>query len=221
MILFVFAALIVWGLTGLIIAALISRHGHNFVLLAVMGLGYGPLLTLIWLQSSAGQETGCHVVRQVGQTPRRDHCHALVELDGTEGSVASARIVLDAIAPAMGRVEFTSVLDHELFNSADVFEVDEARAAYLERSADELGYPEADLTLISGRRDKALGRHAIKNGFDVIVVGRGRSVFGDWVRGDSLGRLARHVAVPLMIGPPVETTAARQQPVASSDVRIR
>ena len=46
------AALAVWGLCGLIIAALLARHGHNFWLYAVLGLGYGPFLVAIWLGAS-------------------------------------------------------------------------------------------------------------------------------------------------------------------------
>lgn len=221
MVLSVLAALLIWGSIGLVIAAVLSRHGHNFFLLALMGLGYGPLLILIWLQSSSGQETGCYNIREATDASRPERVDVLVELDGTQGSIASAGIVLAAIGPAIGRVRFTSVIDHELFNSADVFQVDEVRADYLSRAADQLGHPEAELTLISGRRDKALRSHATANHFDIIVVGRTPRFLTDRLRGNTLSQLARHAEVPVIIGPAPNAATPNRKPEVCANLTLR
>ena len=195
------AVLAVWGLSGLIIAALLARHGHNFWLYAVLGLGYGPFLVAIWL--GAAQKPGATLVAAGRPVNPSGWIDVLVGLDGSEAAVESTSKVLDTLGPAIRRIRFASALDYELTNAMNKFELDDHRRDHLRDAATDLGYPEAELALVSGQPDKALVAHAMENDLNLLVVAHRRNPNIGAVRGSTVGRLARNAEVAVLIGPPV------------------
>ena len=127
----------------------------------------------------------------------------LVGLDGTDDAVESTRHVIATLASATRRVRLAAVLDHEVSGSAEVFEADDRRIAYLETAARSLGMPDAEIAVLSGQPDKALADHATEHNFDMLVVAHRRDTLLSGIRGSTVGRLARNAALPILIGPPV------------------
>jgi nucleotide-binding universal stress UspA family protein len=201
-----FTALLMWAFAGVLIAWLSSRHGHNFWIMAVIGLAYGPLLVLIWIRGLKGQQTGSRLVRFDAREQRNGWIDVLVGLDGTSDCVESTGQALSTLGDAVGRVQLASVLDHEVFNSHDMFSIDERRIHYLQQAATKLALPHAELSLISGQPDKALHRHAAKHGFDLLVVSHRRAALPGAIRGSTATRLARSAEVPVLIGPATAAT---------------
>lgn len=197
------AALAVWGVSGLIIAALLSRHGHNFWLYAVLGLGYGPFLVAIWLSSSRDEPPSATIVATGGPANEQGWIDVLVGLDGTDAAVHSTGQVLETLRPAIRRIRFASALDHELINALNKFELDDHRRDHLSRVSRELGFPNAELALVSGQPDKALVAHAVENELHLLVVAHRRHPNIGAVRGSTVARLARNARIPVLIGPPV------------------
>ncbi len=201
-----FTALGVWAAAGVITAAILSRHGHNFWLFALIGLGYGPFLLLIWLQGARGQQTRSVVIRPgtapSSRRPDAGWLDVLVGLDGSVESVSSTHRVLESLHPAVRRLQLTSAIDHEISNQPDAFGTDERRIEYLQQAANTLGYPEAELALISGQPAKALLEHAEQNSFDLLVIAhRARGLVAS-LQGSTASRLVRRADIPVLIGPP-------------------
>ena len=195
-------ALAVWAICGVIIATLLARHGHNFWLFVLMGLGYGPFLVLVWLRGVRGQPVRSVIIKPGGGQANAGWIDVLVGLDGSEASVTSAHEVLKTLGAGLGRVQLASVLDHEISNQPDAFTADERRIAYLEQAAIELDVPHAEIVLLAGRPDKALLEHADRNNFDVLVIAHRANDLVNTLQGSTASRLARRADLPVMIGPP-------------------
>lgn len=200
-------ALVVWAAAGVIIAAILARYGHNFWLFALMGLGYGPFLVLVWLKGARGQQTQSVMIR-AGSTgssagwPDDGWLDVLVGLDGSDHSVCSTRHVLETLRPAIRRVRLTSALDHEISNQPDAFSTDERRSQYLKQAANTLGYPDAEIVLLSGQPDKALLDHAEQDSFDLLVIAHRAEGIVTTLQGSTASRLVRRAEIPVLIGPP-------------------
>ena len=199
----VLPALLIWGALGVAIAGLLSRHGHNFWLYAFIGLGYGPLLLLVWWQAAHGLPTSERIIHVDGHQNTDGWIDVLVGLDGTDDAVESTRHVIATLAGATRRVRLASVIDHEVSGSAEAFETDDRRISYLEAAARSLGMPNAEISLLSGQPDKALTDHATEHNFDLLVVAHRRDTLLSGIRGSTVGRLARNADLPVLIGPPV------------------
>ena len=197
------AALAVWGLSGLIVAALLARHGHNFWLYAILGLGYGPFLVAIWVSATRERPAKATIVASGGPAHEAGWIDVLVGLDGTEEAVQSTAQVLVTLGPAIRTVRFASALDHEVIDAMNKFDLDDHRRDHLRQAAVELGFPDAELALISGQADKALVAHALDNDVNLLVVAHRRHPNIGAMRGSTVARLARNAEVPVLIGPPV------------------
>ncbi len=195
-------ALVVWAASGVVTAAILARHGHNFWFFAAMGLGFGPFVVLVWLEGARGQRSKSVVVRSSDATNERGWIDVLVGLDGSADSVESVGQVLKTLRQAVRRIRLVSALDHEISNSPDSFLSDDRRVEYLNAAAQSLGVVDAEIALISGQPDKALLDHAAKNKFDLLVVAhRGHPVISG-IQGSTVARLARSAEIPVLIGPP-------------------
>jgi len=211
-----FAGLAVWAVSGLVIAGFLARQGHHFWLLALMGLGFGPFLIVIWAEAlhrlpsrvTMVQPDPTHVDITASGPNKPDLTNehggwidVLVGLDGDDESLASVDSVLTTLGPAIGRLRLTSVIDHEIANANDAFERDDDRVAFLRTAAHKLGYEDAEISMVSGRPDKALLEHATTNDFDLVVVAHRRNELRGALRGSTVARLARSADLAVLIGP--------------------
>ena len=193
--------LICWAGIGVAIAAVLARRGHNFWILAAMGLAYGPTLALVPLLAGAAI-SGRTVTAERGPDDRTDGwLTVLIGLDGTGASIASVRKVLRTIEPAVRRIHLASVIDHEIAANPDNFELDDVRWDYLHDAALGLGWPGADRSLLSGAPDDALVRKAGEIGADLILVGHRTRPMGRLVQGSTVVGLAKTAEIPVLVGP--------------------
>ena len=168
-----------------------------------MGLGFGPFLLMIWGEALHRLPSRVTVVKADPVAWGAGWIDVLVGLDGSSESLASAQQVLAKLGPAIGRIRLTSVLDHEMANAAEVYELDDDRIRFLNDAALTLGHADAEISLVSGRPDKALLEHATTNAFDLVVVAHRRHDIRGALRGSTVARLARTAELPVLIGPAI------------------
>lgn len=82
--------MILWSLTGVGIAALLARQGHNFWVMAVAGVPYGPLLLVLHAVGFSGRSAATRQPRELSGTTVAGSINVLVGLDGTDHSIESA-----------------------------------------------------------------------------------------------------------------------------------
>lgn len=197
-----FTALAMWAAAGVIIAAILARHGHVFWVYAAMGLAYGPLLLLVWLEGVRGQGSRSIVIGPTKPASERGWIDVLVGLDASPDAVESARQVLATLGSSIRRVRLVSAVDHEILNSPGGFETDDERLHFLAEAAQSLSLDNAELALVSGQPAKALSDHAVEHSFDLLIVANRRHLVVSGLRGSTVGRLARNAEIPVLIGPP-------------------
>lgn len=210
-----YVGLVLWGLSGLAIAGLMYRRGHNFWINAFIGVGYGPFLTVIWLQSRLHQSDEEHVV--VGRTEPLPfgHLYVLVGLDGSEQSLRSVGALVDMLGSSIRRMRLVSVIDHELTDAADIYEVDERRIDHLEEAAMTLGFPNAEISLLKGRPSNALAAHGLANDFDMLIVGHRHNAVTSALLGSTSTQLARSAGLPVLVGPAVKSSVPYRDRLAA------
>lgn len=202
--LIVLVALALWSLSGLVVAVWLRRQGHNLAAHATLGLGFGPLVALFHLESRRNVEQVVSVV-DVGGPPDPDGwVDVLVGLDGSTGSIDSARGALTMLGGCIRRLRLATVLDVETANRRDAFDTDDRLVAYLHGAAEALRAPSAELVLLTGRADSALVDHAISEKMDLLVVAHRQHPGEALLMGSTVARLARSAELPVLIGPPVE-----------------
>lgn len=194
--------LALWSASGLVVAVWLRRQGHNLAAHAALGLGFGPLVALFYLGSRHQTEHVVSVVA-VGGPPADDGwVDVLVGLDGSTGSVESARVALATLGGCVRRLRLANVLDVETANRRDAFDTDERLVAYLHDAAAALSVPAAELVLLTGRADSALVDHAVDEKMDLVVVGHRQHPRESMLFGSAVSRLARNAELPVLIGPP-------------------
>lgn len=193
-------AVIVWSSIGLFLALLYRRRGHNFLFYGALGIWLGPLVALVMWSASRQQDTDVVRVLRDGR-PSSGWIDVLVGVDGSIASVESVRSVVSILGRSVRRIRIVSALDTETANSPAFFRNDDELEHRLRDAASRIGFPDAELALVSGRADRALVRHATEAGFDALVVAHRAHRLGAAIFGSAVQRLARDSTIPLIIGP--------------------
>ena len=197
----VFYLFIAWSALGVATAAYMARHGHDFLLFAVIGVAYGPLTAVVAWASDRNRQT-----RTTFFAPGEDWhpdgwIDVLVGLDGSDGAVDAAAELLKRFGPAIRHVQLAGVVDHEVGDVPAAFDRDDELRAHLREAAHRVGVPEADLVLLTGEADRALADHAAAHGIDLIVVGHRTKPVTRRFKGSTLTGLTREGSTPVLVLP--------------------
>ncbi len=190
-----------WSACGLVGALLLRRQGHNLLAHLTLGIGFGPLVALFFLDSRRNVQRVVSVI-DPGGPPADGWLDVLVGLDGSPGSVSSARAALELLDGSIRRLRLASVLDVETANRRDRFDADDRLVEQLHRAAEVISVPGAELVLLTGRADLALVEHAIEERMDLLVVAHRQRRREAALMGSIVSRLARDAELPVLIGPP-------------------
>lgn len=201
-------AVLVWSSIGLILALLYRRRGHNFLFYGAIGIWLGPLIALVMWLASRQQDPDVVRVLRDGRLSN-GWIDVLVGVDGSIESVESVREVVSILDRSVRRIRVVSALDAETATSPAFFRNDDELEHRLRDAAARIGFPEAELALVSGRADRALVRHATEAGFDALIVAHRAHRLGAAMFGSTVQRLARDSTVPLFIGPRLDAVGER------------
>lgn len=136
--------------------------------------------------------------------------HFLVPLDGSKLAEAAMAAAVEMADVYGGDVQMLTVLDTVVANGFTEFAdsehlaITEAVDAYMRSVASE--WPDAPIVkshVISAPHvAEAIGRFAIANGIDMIVMAsHGRSGLGRWLLGSTAEKLLRSAEVPILVVP--------------------
>jgi nucleotide-binding universal stress UspA family protein len=190
---FVLGVAVAWVMTGVVLAVLMRRRGHHFLVWLVLGSVLGPFAVFLALERLRDRPLP-------NATELAGDCDLLVGVDGSAESVAALRDALGLLGDRLTSVTIATVLNHD---ERDTPAGDDARRS-AQRMLDDVvtlieGH-EARSEILYGRADEALIAYARAAGAEVIAVGaRGRGA-SRALFGSIAGRLVGSSPVPVLVG---------------------
>ena len=216
--LIVLGLIALWSGTGLLMAWGFRRHGHNFWILAGLGLAYGPLVAAFVLNAPAPQQPIAKLVADDHLPANPDGwLDVLVGHDGTPDSTPSVLNAVTMLGGAIRRLRYAGVLDYEMGASPDRFAETESIESEIRRAADQTQMPHVEVVLLQGQPDAALVDHALDEGFHLLVVAHRQHRVESSMLGSTVARLAKSAGMPLLIGPP--STPSTNAPTDQADAK--
>lgn len=217
-----------WLSTGLVVAYLLHRRGHEFRTMAVLGAVLGPLFIGLAAHYARHRERVAPIPLSTGQ---RSHgpIDILVGLDGGQGSPEELRSALRMFESRRGRVTLVRAIDFESADDDDWSDAKAAAAAELESWASCVPGDEPSTVLIPGPPEHALADYAVREGYGLLIL------VGGWHTKVLHGRhpSAEELPIPVLILPPpvsgpdrrgrdpVPSTHAAGRPPATGGTRGR
>lgn len=185
-----------WVLTGLVLAVVLGRRGHDPISWGVMAAVLGPLAVLFaaWVVRNDEHDDpevidpGTHVHPE-GSGPGL--VDVMVGYDGSAESDAVIDEVIELFAARLGRLKVVNVVRYD----PPLEDVDAAKAA-LVALAERIAFVAPDIEIAHGRPATTLQHLAAEEGFDVLAVGTSgaRHLFGS-----AAEQLAHHSVVPVLL----------------------
>ena len=186
----------VWLLTGLVLAVVLGRRGHDPFGWLVLGTLMGPVAIFLALDSVEHDEQDRVEVVAVPAGHSGGDIDVLVGVDGSAGSKAAVGVAERLFGDRMDRLTFVNVVPH------DSGHIDDRKARSKLLEATRAAPPEGiGLEVAHGRPATAMQQLALRDHYDVIVIGTSAE---DRVHalGDAAVDLARDSAVPVLLVPP-------------------
>ncbi len=195
--------------TGLVLAVVMGRRGHDPFGWWLLGTVLGPLALPLAL--SAERKRRSAVVRILRQgTPGGGPVDVLVGIDGSPEAAAALMAALDLLGPRLGRLTLAAVTHpdgsveqrREVARSCAELE---RRAAVAETWLTEHALLLADrgcapeLVLEVGQPAEVLQRLAVEGGYDVLVAGTRGAGLSKAVLGSVARELVAHAKVPVLL----------------------
>lgn len=184
-----------------------ARHGawrHSWVISAI----FGPFAIAFALQRR--HQTAPDAAVLTPSRPRRGSVDVLIGLDGSDNSMTAASFALWLLGPRIRRVTLAAVLDldtaapHDDMLYPESWPEERDAYAYLEQAAESLQQTFSVLpgsVILAGQPAEALEKHAIEQGYEVIVAGcRGKGL-SKRLLGSCASQLAGKTKVPVLLIP--------------------
>lgn len=191
---FVGFIVVTWVITGVVLAIVMGRRGHNGFGWLVTGILLGPFG--IVLAVDAGRHT-----ERLEPLPVRDAApvtagtgpvDVLVGADGSPESEAAIDSALALLGDRLGRLTLATVVPY-----GDIRAPERRATEALRRLTARV--PAADLEILHGHPSAALRHHAVEGGYQLIVVGtRGKGVTKA-ILGSAAIELARDSEIPVLL----------------------
>jgi len=183
---------------GITLAVLMGKRGHNAFEWFLIGVILGPIaLLLAW--GRIGSETASlnreiiDAVPGTGTGP----IDVLVGIDGSSESETALRTVVEILGPRVGRLTLAGVTDFDYGSSQA--QADAKRA--LERlrvMAASASISAPGVVILSGRPADALSEHALRDGYQLLVVGRRGRGASKAILGSTAEKLAS-APIPVLV----------------------
>ncbi len=204
---FVFIA-ITWVATGVVLAVVMGRRGHNGFGWLVTGSLLGPLGVVLAVDARRHAE-------QLEPLPVRDVApitvgtgpvDVLVGADGSPESEAAMDSVLALLGDRLGRLTLARVVPY-----GDIAAPERQATEGLRRLTGRV--PAADLEVLHGHPSAALRQCAVEGGYQLIVVGARGKGLTKGILGSAATELSRDCEIPVLL------VGERQRAAATSPAR--
>jgi hypothetical protein len=185
----VVSVLAAWAVSGLLMAWILARRGHDGRVLGALGVVFGPLVIGLAMEALRHGERGVRpIVLDAGRWGPGT-THALVGVLGSGASVTDALPSLQLIGRDLARVTVAAVIDFQSAESDDWRDAKGPAARELQLASVFLTDYQPSLVLLAGRPERALSAYAAEHGCDVVIVtGEGRAMAPTFRRLASEGR---------------------------------
>ncbi len=213
---------IAWLLTGITLALVLGRRGHDRFNWLVLGTVLGPLAVALAVDSWWWrEERRAEVLAPTGPAHTWNDVDVLVGFDGSPESRAALRQAIELLGPRLGRLTLAAVVPYECGR-----EVEAAARQTLELEHRSLEVDGLGAELHRGPTARVLADQATAGRYDVLAIGargRGRA----HMFGSVAAELSRTSPVPLLVcgaaprGPLHDDADGRRAPVDATAVRDR
>jgi nucleotide-binding universal stress UspA family protein len=158
-----------WVLTGLAVAAVAIRLGHERRVWLALGTALGPVSLALLLLHRSPRLRPAPVVIDPG-IPRSGDVSVLVGLLGSAGDAAEAGPLLRAQGDQLGAVTLCRAVEVEAVTDPDWADRKQEATQVLRDGALFLGGVRPSLVLLPGPPADVIARYAIRHSFDHVVV---------------------------------------------------
>ena len=186
-----------WALFGVSTALLMGRRGHQPFMWLVLAIVFGPLVLPLAASALRHHRRGLLQRLSVGHAGTG----TVDVLGGIDGSSESERAIVSAIrmlGSRLGRVTLAAVVDYDIAADSGLAEEKDRARTEIARAASASGV-EPETILLAGRPAEALRKHAVEEGYELIVVGRRGRGASRVLIGSVASELARGGEVPVLV----------------------
>ena len=191
---------VLWALIGVTAAIVMGRRGHNPFTWLLVAVFLGPLTippALAILRAHQDPRARARSLRE--GTPGPGSVDVLVGVDGSVESSAALRAALGLFADRIGRLTLAGVIDYDSAISGRPWDTEKLATEELERSAASVRLIEPGAVLLVGHPATALMKHAVEEGYEVLVVGRRGHGASKALLGSTAMRLAHGAGIPVVV----------------------
>lgn len=183
---------------GITLAVLMGRRGHSAFEWFLVGMILGPIaLPLAW--GRIGSEPAAPTREIVDATPGRGTgpVDVLVGIDGSPESETALRTAVEILGPRIGRLTLAGVTDFDYGSSQAKTDTERALES-LRAMVASSSVPGPGIIILSGRPADALTEYALRDGYQLLVVGRRGRGASKAILGSTAAQLAS-APIPVLV----------------------
>ena len=183
---------------GSTLAVVMGRRGHSAFEWFLIGLILGPIaLLLAWARVRSEPASLNREIVDAVPGAGRGPVDVLVGIDGSAESETALRTAVEILGPRIGRLTLAGVTEFD-YGSWQA-QADTKRALEVLRAmAESASVSAPGVMILSGRAAEALSEHALRDGYQLLVVGhRGRGA-SKAILGSTAAQLAS-APIPVLV----------------------
>ena len=189
-----------WALTGATVSVVMGRRGHSSFTWLLVAIFLGPLAIPPAIAVLRAHQDPRARARSLHEgTPGTGSVDVLVGVDGSAESSAALRAAQGLFGDRIGRLTLAGVIDYDSAISGRPWDTERLATEELERSAASVGLIEPGTVLLVGHPATALMKHAVEEGYEVLVVGRRGHGASKALLGSTAVRLAHGAGIPVVV----------------------
>jgi nucleotide-binding universal stress UspA family protein len=190
--------LAVWLTVGVTLAVLMGRRGHSPFEWFLIGAILGPIaLPLAWSRISSEPAAPNREIVDAVPGPGTGPVDVLVGVDGSPESEKALRTAVEILGPRIGRLTLAGVTEFDYGNPQ--VEADTKRALEtLQGMAASASVAHVGITILAGKPSEALRDYALRDGYQLLLVGRRGRGASKAILGSTAAQLAS-APIPVLI----------------------
>jgi len=190
-----------WVSIGVTASIVMGRRGHSSFTWLLQGALLGPLVVPIGISAVRAErrDPRAHARPMDEGTAGSGTVDVLVGIDGSLQSAAALRAALDLFADRIGRLTLASVIDYDSAISSRPWDTERLAVEELNRLAASVEVPRPATVVLVGKPSAALAKHAVEEGYELLVVGRRGHGASKALLGSTATRLGHGTDVPVLV----------------------
>lgn len=190
--------LAVWLTIGTTLAVLMGRRGHSPFEWFLIGAVLGPIaLPLAWGRISSEPAAPNREIVDAVPGSGTGPVDVLVGIDGSPESETALRTAVEILGPRMGRLTLVGVSEFG-YGNPQVEADTKGALETLQGMAASAGVAHVGITILSGKPSEALPEYALRDGYQLLVVGRRGRGASKAILGSTAAQLAS-APLPVLI----------------------